>query len=208
MAVNIDLQQRLSDLQTTLLEVAKVPVSDRKQIVREVLLDRENEVSKSRREVRSLREQIGRLELALRNPDNVVPQTEEGIKYKGNKQTKGKDNSLTNKSTSQQIRSTKGRKYASQNDSDSDDDKTSYDRGSGRMSEYARWNEPDRNEERQLSKQEAMRIVVSELRTLQHKCEDLKLDKIRLGQQVSCSCCHIISAMYFCQYCIVYVETC
>mmetsp|Transcript_20025 Transcript_20025/g.28760 ORF Transcript_20025/g.28760 Transcript_20025/m.28760 type:complete len:1080 (+) Transcript_20025:95-3334(+) len=81
-AVNIDLEQRLSDIQMRLLEVAGVPPSERKQIVREVLLDRENEVRKARKEIRTLKEQVARLELSLKSPSS------KGIKGKKGRENK------------------------------------------------------------------------------------------------------------------------
>lgn len=65
---NHDLQQRFSELQWRLLEVAKVPPAERKQLVNAVLLDREQEVAKSRKEVRVLREQVSALEKYLHMP--------------------------------------------------------------------------------------------------------------------------------------------
>ena len=59
----MDLHERLHDLHVKLLDIANIPPAERTKLVREVLLSRELEVSKAKREVRSLREQLKRLEL-------------------------------------------------------------------------------------------------------------------------------------------------
>jgi hypothetical protein len=170
-------------------------VSDRKQLVREVLLDRENEVSKSRREVRSLREQIARLEMALINPrsDNVAGKSKRDKVSK----THVKAGHSRSHSSSSKTRPNSKRNEDSDNDSGNDSGDVL---GSGSYDESARlrrhentWDAMDTTSraDRHISKQEAMRIVVNELRSLQRTCDDLQKEKTRLGEQVRASVLNI-----------------
>lgn len=192
-AVNIDLQQRLSDIQSTLLEVAKVPAAERKQIVREVLLDRENEVSKSRREVRSLREQVGRLEMALKNPRHH----QESSVSEGGEKPKEKKKSSRNSSNQRKHGYSHSSSSSNQQDSnawrrlgyaggpgESEDDDEGEESPTTRRMEGLR-EDGGSNSQKHLSKSDAMKIVVNELRHLQYKCSELEDDKSRLGQQVT-----------------------
>ena len=61
-------------LQLNLLEMARVPASERKRLVNDVLLERENEVLRARKECRVLKEQIEALNQAMR-PGTTRPET-------------------------------------------------------------------------------------------------------------------------------------
>ena len=184
-----------------------MPAAERKQIVREVLLDRENEVNKARKEVRSLREQISRLEMVLLHPSSagdstaVLPHSKGGSRKGDNKRRK--DSGRGESGATQQGIShpeNRGGKLdkrplsRSVYDDNSDDD--SMDNSDQRKVSQQRSYSPtarvydgsDSNIPTQLSKSDAMKIVVSELRNLQLCCRDLENDKARLGRQVSVAC--------------------
>lgn len=59
---NIELYDTLNDTQLRILEMAKIPTAEGKKLVRDVIMTREGELSRSRREVRALRERIDHLE--------------------------------------------------------------------------------------------------------------------------------------------------
>eukprot|EP01042_Synura_sphagnicola_P001868 gene1868-2198_t len=63
-AANLDLHKRLHELHVKLLELAGVPVGERAQLVRDVLYSREMELSKAKREIRALSDQIQRITAA------------------------------------------------------------------------------------------------------------------------------------------------
>ena len=63
-AANLDLHKRLHELHVKLLELAGVPLGERAQLVRDVLYSREMELSKAKREIRALSDQIQRITAA------------------------------------------------------------------------------------------------------------------------------------------------
>jgi hypothetical protein len=71
MAINIDTQNKSIHLENKLLEVIQIPPQERKQLVCDVLIERENEIIKFRRENRTLKEQIRRLEEILKELSDV-----------------------------------------------------------------------------------------------------------------------------------------
>jgi len=71
-ATNIDLQQRLHDVYNKLLEAASIPPVERKRLVREVLLSREDELMRCRRECRSLHEMLECLQSTEANRQTLL----------------------------------------------------------------------------------------------------------------------------------------
>jgi hypothetical protein len=71
-AINIDIQNKTIHLENKLLEVIQIPPQERKQLVCDVLIERENEIIKFRRENRTLKEQIRRLEEILKDDPKEV----------------------------------------------------------------------------------------------------------------------------------------
>lgn len=59
---NIQLFDTLNEAQLRVLEMAKIPTAEGKKLVRDVIMTREGELARSRREVRALRERIEHLE--------------------------------------------------------------------------------------------------------------------------------------------------
>jgi hypothetical protein len=59
---NAELVASLNDMQVQLLNTARIPSAEGKKLVRDVMMSRESELSRSRREVRALRDRIGQLE--------------------------------------------------------------------------------------------------------------------------------------------------
>lgn len=62
---NIQLFDTLNDAQLRLLEMARIPTSEGKKLVRDVIMTREGELGRARREARALRERIDHLEGVL-----------------------------------------------------------------------------------------------------------------------------------------------
>lgn len=133
------------------MEFAKIPLTERKQLVREVLLDRENEVMRLRKECRALKEQITKLESVLRTNE---------INLQSERQN--------DKSKLKSDRNKKYNRHYYNNDNNHDDD-----------------DDDENDDEVELSKQEAMKIVVKELRKLQSRCLNLEQTNMSLGTQVS-----------------------
>jgi hypothetical protein len=201
-SANIDLHQRLSDLQAKMLEIAHVPSSERKQLVRDVLMDREEEVAKGRREIRSLREQIVRLEMALLNPltldgksNGIEIDQKRGMRDKGRKSRAVGRGGGRGKGVKEEKRGSEAREremtYTSPEDIDNfedhgegdySDDWAERERGGGGERGGAGMRRRD-----ELSKEEAMQIVIQELRTLQKKCTGLERERTRLAEQVMAS---------------------
>lgn len=59
---NIQLFDSLNEAQLQVLEMAKIPTSEGKKLVRDVIISREGELARSRREVRALKERVEHLE--------------------------------------------------------------------------------------------------------------------------------------------------
>ena len=163
-SANHDLQQRFSDLQWRLLEVSKVPASERKQLVNAVLLDREQEIAKSRKEVRVLREQVVALEKYLR-----LPATERPIM---------KEN--TNQGPETGDHDTKIKKHDSNKYKGNYDDVDEHEHPPN-QSKFYRQKFQIGNK---MTKQDALHVVLSEVKNLQYQNTTLKEDNIRKSTEV------------------------
>lgn len=62
---NTQMVASLNEMQAQLLNAARIPSAEGKKLVRDVMMSRESELARSRREVRSLRDRIGQLESAV-----------------------------------------------------------------------------------------------------------------------------------------------
>jgi hypothetical protein len=60
-ACNLELRNRISELQVQLLEFGKLPIVDARKLVQEILSSREKELLLSRKEVKVLTEQVAQL---------------------------------------------------------------------------------------------------------------------------------------------------
>lgn len=185
-SLNIDLQHKLINIENKLLEIIKIPLNERKQLVCDVLLERENEIMKLRRENRTLKEQIHRLE----NIFNEVYQGEDkkirnikddGVEEDEEEEGEGEEGEEDHRYLHDKFSSTsryngrirtkqvKGQSYES-----------SRRRGKELLSLDERYSNPTSN----LNKKDALKIIIHELRTLQQQNKDLISIKQLLSKQL------------------------
>mmetsp|Transcript_5904 Transcript_5904/g.9596 ORF Transcript_5904/g.9596 Transcript_5904/m.9596 type:complete len:1696 (-) Transcript_5904:1751-6838(-) len=165
---NHDLQQRFSDLQWRLLEVAKVPPAERKQLVNAVLLDREQEVAKSRKEVRVLREQVAMLEKYLTMPLTERPTLSPA---KG-----GSSDPATNSPDDRNEHPFGGHKMHLESVGGAHQDPAS------NQSKFYRQKFQIGNK---MTKQDALQVVLSEMQHLKVQNSSLKEDNARKGSELA-----------------------
>jgi hypothetical protein len=200
-SANHELQQRFSELQWRLLEVAKVPPAERKQLVNSVLLDREQEVARSRKEVRVLRDQVGVLERYLGLPltdrpplspagggggpatDTSPSQTDHFYSSNSNGNINGRGN---NSGYDNAHRSGNNNR----NQLEGQEDSPFHDPPSAGQSKFYRQKFQAGSK---MTKQDALQVVLGEMQHLKAQNVGLKEDNARKGAEVSCEqCCAVL----------------
>jgi hypothetical protein len=184
-STNLDLQNKLINTENRLVEILKVyPPQQRKQLVCEVLMERENEIMRLRKENRSLKEQIRRLEGIMRE----IGRDHEG-RGKGKDKRRGgererreerkdrseKDESQRSKGQRDlKERNVKRGRWRREREEEGEEEAEEEEDGEEEDHEGEEESEEYFHETRELNKKDALKIIVKELRKLQQQNHDDK----------------------------------
>jgi hypothetical protein len=184
-ATNLDLQSKLITIENRLVEILKVyPVHQRKQLVCEVLMERENEILRLRKENRTLKEQIRRLEGVVREIDEVKDRSRSRSRSSGRGRSEGRGKVRGGGKEKKRRGRISEVREESEEEGDEEDGDGELEEEEEEESEGYVHRSQEQYEDRELSKKDALKIIVKELRKLQQQNLELKHVKKSVSSQL------------------------